>query len=51
MPTDAFAEAYGGAEFARQAGTPLAKIVAEAVRHGDFVGAEGDGSAWVSRTS
>ena len=45
---DAFAEAYGGAEVARQAGTPLAKIVAEAVRHGDFLGVEDEGAAWIA---
>jgi signal transduction histidine kinase len=45
---DAFAEAYGGADVARQAGTPLAKIIAEAVRHGDFLGVEGDGEAWIA---
>ena len=44
----AFAEAYGGADSARQAGTALVKIVTEAVRHGDFLGVEGDGSAWVA---
>jgi signal transduction histidine kinase len=44
----AFAEAYGGADSARQAGTSLEKIVTEAVRHGDFLGVEGDGSVWVA---
>jgi len=45
---DAFAEAYGGADVARQAGTPLTNIISEAVRHGDFLGVEGDGEAWIA---
>lgn len=45
---DSFVEAYGGAALARQPGTPLAKIIEEAVRHGEFLGAEGDDEAWIA---